>query len=484
MGKKGLLAFAVAMVAASVAGAGAVAPPARSADLSAAVPAALSPAIQTLITTGVIPTDVRSEPGVWNYAGPNCPGPGWNCVTLGTFSVTQSGTVAVAECPATGTCPAIDQTADVNVAKCEQKVQTTDAFVTQRCPITQTGEDNQATVVQVIEQTGSAVQGALQEAVIKQTGTGSTNQLQVDQEVKQFTDTGTTHDQDAYQVITGPVDSSTEEATPATQTVSVEGDNQSQITQTQVQRAKNGTTQTQNDGEFGAGIQEAEPDDCYEAFLSPSEPHACVNLEQTAVGGHNQSQLRQTIDQDGTTPAVASLQQQGVDPADIDPEPDEEMLPGGLDGHVHQDTVGLSSLSLDEASGSSQNQATQSETQRLHADPETLATAQEQYDPMACCGFSTVGPGSDEISQHGDQLTSEGEAVQLLTIWGTSNVPDGDCAISHDAKNNADETSESFSFEPCFAALVQTTCASGPPPPEDFFIQQVGACTTQESVGD
>jgi hypothetical protein len=483
MAKKRLLAVAVAMVAASVAGAGAAAPPAQSADVAAAVPVALSPALQTLITTGAIPADVRSEPGVWNYAGPNCPGPGWNCVPLGIFSITQSGTVSVVECT-TPTCAAINQTADVNVAKCEQKVQTTATFVKERCVITQTGQDNQATVVQLIEQTGSAIQGALQEAVIKQTGTGSTNQLQVDQEVKQFTETGTTQDQDAYQVVTGPVDPTTEDATPATQTVSGEGDNQSQITQTQVQRAKNGTTQKQNDGEFGAGIEELEPDDCYEAFLSPSEPHACVNLEQIAIGGHNQSQLRQSIDQDGATPAVASHQQQGVDPVDINPEVDEENLPGGLDGHVHQDTVGLSSSSLDEASGSSQNQATQSEKQRLQADPDTLATAQEQYDPMACCGFSTSGPGSDEISQHGDQLTSEGEAVQLLTIWGTSNVPDGDCAISHDAKNNADETSESFSFEPCFAALVQTTCASGPPPPEDFFIQQVGACTTQESVGD
>jgi hypothetical protein len=523
MRKRLLPAAAAAIVAAGLVSAGAAAPEAPSADLSSVVSTNVTPAVEAFVETGVLPTDVRGEPGVWNYAGPagSCPGPGWNCVTLNALSlpITQAGTVNVLQCVGaacagstqtgytnTYECePAedavvdangaalqecvIEQGGEQNEARCIQKKRTT-PFMRQRCSIDQTGEENHAVILQVIEQTGGPVQGALQEAGISQDGV-SANRLQLKQEIKQFTTEVTAEnpatpqieggfqDQDAYQVVSGPfgeVGTDEEDPTgPAEQDAEGDGSNQSQIEQRQSQRAEGGTSLRQNDGTTipqGTTTELfTEPTDCNtEDFgLSPTNPNACVNLEQDTDTGDNQSQLAQAIDNDGATSGIATQHQGSAQ--------------GGIDAHVDQasggEEVGL--LQLTDDSGFSKNQADQSETQTLVA---AANSTQTQFGPMDCCGIGTVtGPGSWQIGQKSHQHASEGGANQFLEIFGTAHAPDGKCQIGHDAKNNADQTSESFSFEQCSFVVVATFCESGPetPPIDSFVIAQVGECTTTGS---
>ena len=479
MRKKGLLAACSALVFVGLASAGAAAPPTPGASLPATSP------LEQFIATGVLPKDVTGEPGVWNFAGPAsaCPGPGWNCTTLGVFPVVQTGTVNVIQCvgvscsgssqtgyantfecepeddrafpAANGTALqecGIDQDGESNQAKCIQKKRTT-PFMRQRCSITQAGQDNQATIVQVIEQTSGAIQGAVQEAGVEQTAIASKNQLQVDQEIKQTTAATpptTSLDQDAYQVVSGPfgeVGTSGEfPEGPATQTAEDDGDSAAQLDQKQVQRATGGTPQTQNDGITTF----TPPEDCDDFVTSPADPNACVNLKQESETGNNQSQLTQTIDNGAGTAAPAAVQTQGS-------------ATGGIDGRVYQATS---------SPGSSQNQGNLTEKQTLVG---PAGSTQFQFGPGWCCGGSQDGPGSEEINQQAHQEASEGNAEQVLTLIGISNNEDGNCAIAHDAQNNGAAASESFSFEPCFPPpIVTTACESGPPPIEG----PAAMCTT------
>jgi hypothetical protein len=417
---------------------------------------------------GVDPRSVVIQRGTKNYAGPNCPGAAWTCTSAN--NVVQVGAQNTFECVATST-PALPppsvtptntpglqecvivQGAAKNVAKCIQKSKH-GPFVRQRCSITQSGTFNEATIVQVAEQTSGDVQGVLQEAGILQNATASTNRLQVDQESKQLTETGTTQDQDAYQVVGGPFASSEPPVEPAAEQIAVgEGDNASQIVQKQIQRAKGGETQTQNDGTYGAGAPFARPADCNDDPLSPIRPNACVNLEQTALNGTNggpsdhqgQGQLTQTIDQEATTTELGAFQRQGF-----------SAFAGGADGRVHQliDPTGT---------GTSQNQANQSETLKLSAPPHP-DLEQIQFGGAGCCGFGSQvgGVGNSEQINQQKLLEAKGGTEQTATLVGTSSSPQGNCTINHSAETksdeNADQSTTSESESPCPALAVLTVC--------------------------
>ena len=82
--------------------------------------------------------------GARNYAGPNCPGVGWNCTTstrVLQIATTASGTNSAA-CT-TQTC-SISQSGSSNTARCSQS--SSAASATQSCTINQTGATNYAFV--------------------------------------------------------------------------------------------------------------------------------------------------------------------------------------------------------------------------------------------------------------------------------------------------------------------------------------------------
>ena len=92
--------------------------------------------------------------GARNYAGPNCPGVGWNCTTstrVLQIATTASGTNSAA-CT-TQTC-SISQSGSSNTARCSQS--SSAASATQSCTINQTGATNYAFVAQTISQSAGA----------------------------------------------------------------------------------------------------------------------------------------------------------------------------------------------------------------------------------------------------------------------------------------------------------------------------------------
>jgi hypothetical protein len=429
-----------------------------------------------LRSLGADPRTVVIQRGARNYAGPNCPGAAWTCTDA--KRVVQLGAQNTFECSAgtnTNTpagfqeCLIVQGPATRNVAKCNQK-SSQEPFVRQRCSITQTGRNNEAIVAQLADQSsgGSQQLGALQEVGLLQTGTGTTgikNRLQVNQEIKQLSETTTagTQDQDAYQVVGAPFMTGTSSGDePAQQIAEGRGDNTSQIVQRQTQRAKGGTTQLQNDGLYAPPAPfGGEPTDCHEEdIISPDQPNACVNFEQEGDNGSKQqSQLTQSIDMEETTTAALAIQRQ---------HPGE--FQGGADGRIHQD--------IDGSSGSSQNQANQSERLKMLAPSDA---DQEQHGGAGCCGFGSQEGGtgnSEQINQQKD-LDAVGGTIQTATLVGSSRSPDGNCAINHNAATNSDSESESASQRPCFGLFVVTTCSEG-----DFGSEENGggACNDTDVV--
>ncbi|MGB2875119.1 MAG: hypothetical protein WBB76_06550, partial [Gaiellaceae bacterium] len=166
-----------------------------------------SPAAITsyLTSIGVDPATVTWQSGLNNYAGPNCPGVGWNCTTsTKVVQMSDPGGQNKFECqPAstgtdasTNTC-VIMQSGENNKARC--KIRDTADASTETCQIGQQGNRNSADVDMTIDSGGGPTQTASQDAEVKQNAT-ERNQVQVDQTVDQATSTGDPQSQDGYQL--------------------------------------------------------------------------------------------------------------------------------------------------------------------------------------------------------------------------------------------------------------------------------------------
>jgi uncharacterized repeat protein (TIGR01451 family) len=358
--------------------------------------------------------------GLRNYAGPNCPGAGWNCTSsTRVVQAASPGGTNVGEC--TGSAPTanpcfITQAGASNIAKCTQKTGDNQA-----CTINQTGASNTAIVSQYISQSTGATQDGTQTASIEQKpadgGTTVLNVARVTQSVSQNTKTLGAQKQNAHQKAV------------VTQTALGAGSNQSDVNQSQLQKAYGGSSQEQNfPGAAGA--------DCLAG--SPDQPNTCSDVTQNAVSGNNQNSLNQSIDQDAKTAVAtpAAIQRQGA-------------FTGGLEGHVHQHSD----------SGSSLNKAKQDKHQNVNGPANAIQT---QYDPVRCCGdFSIEGAGVEDINQSSSINASSAGAEQHSTLIGESRTPDGTCTINQRAAIDTDATSNSESLTPCPLVVVTTSCSSG-----------------------
>jgi hypothetical protein len=327
------------------------------------------------------------------------------------------------------------QTGSNNLAWCHQR--TDSSAADQNCSITQTGKRNLAYINQSVHASDSDTQSATQTAVVDQRSRGSGflvgNLSFIDQSVKQST--GPSLGDDADEDDNGPVPSSApsaEQTQDAHQTAEVtqsaegKGDNYSHVHQSERLSAKNALIQNQNT--LGGP-------DCVGGF--PFDPNACADIDQSAEGGNNTSQLKQTIRENAKTHAVAS-QQQGS-------------FGGGLDAKVHQDT----------STGRSRSNADQSKRQDQDAAP---GSSQLQYDPVRCCGTASQVGGSgnsEQIDQSSTQAASDANAQQHLAVLGESFSPNGSCSVSQQASNNSASTPNSGEANPCAPPLVLvTTCTS------------------------
>jgi uncharacterized repeat protein (TIGR01451 family) len=375
--------------------------------------------------------------GFRNYAGPNCPGKGWNCTTsTRVLQIATAGGSNTALC----TIPScnISQNGTTNTARCTQSSGAVPT-ASQSCTISQTGATNYAFVTQSIGQSLGFTQLGKQTANVTQSGATNLNQLQLSQTGNQSTKVGTAQMQDVFQSAVVSQCAGTLVASLCTPNGT--STNFSSMTQSQLQKAyARGTTQKQDTLNLPSGFT-----DCVALSTdtpnSPENPNICADVQQHSDAGTNENHLRQSINEDMNSTGQ-STQQQG--------HPD-----GGIDSHVHQDTVSASSL----------NDVNQSKNQ--HATAASGSPQQVQYDPLWCCGFGSQfgGTGNSESINQSSSLSASGPFPdQHSELIGTSRSPDGTCAVTQHASDNEDSANNSDSESPCPFLRLTTSCG---PPAED-----------------
>jgi hypothetical protein len=372
---------------------------------------------------------IVKQVGSRNYAGPNCPGKGWNC-TNSTRVLQVSTGVGQNRAECTDVTPTIvgpSQSCVIeqlggtsNTARCVMR--STMPGASQLCDIKQTGASNKAFVEQSIDQKDDSTQVGSQKAIVNQ-GTpaaGSTggNVLHLSQNVKQMTKTDGIQSQNAYQ------------SAVVMQLAALAGDNASHIDQSQNQKAFGGSNQAQNGADNVAFVAACTLGDF------PDAANACANVWQESIDGKNANHMHQSIDEDENG-ASESIQRQGS-------------FSGGIFGKVHQQTE----------TASSQNHVKQSKKLRMSG-----GTSQTQIDPLRCCGTSSQlgGSGNDEdIDQSSDLKASEDDAFQSSDLLGDSRSVPGTCSISQKASVNSDSTNnDSGAVSPCPFLQLGTSCANG-----------------------
>jgi uncharacterized repeat protein (TIGR01451 family) len=161
-------------------------------------------------------------------------------------------------------------------------------------------------------------------------------------------------------------------------------------------------------------------------------------VNQHSGSGTNASTLNQSIDQDVNTAFNAAVQQQGTGS-------------GGLEGHVHQDTV----------SGSSLNKAKQDKHQKATG---PANASQTQFDPVRCCGtFSQFGGSGnvEDINQSSSIGASNPAANQHSMLIGESVTPNGKCTVNQHAALDSASANNSEVLTPCPFLTLTTACTTG-----------------------
>jgi hypothetical protein len=254
---------AVAVLTASV-GAGAARTPAKQA-INLSTNAAVK---QYLRSLGISPRGVVIQRGARNYAGPNCPGKGWNCTR--SQRVVQIATPARAR-PSAGTRSffAKPPPPPTNVYKCSVKTGSP-----QTCgPFTQaaTGSaNNSAQIDETISQSGQTL-NASQNAQITQTSENGSNLVQIDLKITQSAATGgTSVDQDLMSAQDFNI---SQTSTNGTQSIQV------QESSTQSETATSATTGTQDaSGDLFGHFTQSSPK------VSTAKIRQIHNVTQSAAG--------------------------------------------------------------------------------------------------------------------------------------------------------------------------------------------------------
>jgi hypothetical protein len=383
---------------------------------------------------------VVKQVGLRNYAGPNCPGAGWNCTTsTRVLQVAAADGQNRVECSVEPTIVGANQSCVIlqiggsdNTARCVMR--STLPAAAQVCDITQTGASNKAFVDQSIDQTDGSAQAGTQKATVKQ-GTdsvGSTggNQLHLSQDVKQQSKSGDVQSQNAAQ------------SAIVLQFSAGSGENAAYLDQSQNQKLWGGSNQAQNGAD-----QTAFQADCTNGNF-PNGANACANVSQVGVDGKNDNHVHQSIDEDANgSSSSAAIQRQGSGN-------------GGLFGRVHQATT----------TAKSENHVKQSKSLKMIG-----GGSQTQIDPVRCCGTASQEGGNgnrEDIDQSSSLSASQGNAFQSSDLQGDSRSVPGTCTISQKAKTDDNSANnDSGAVSPCPFLQLGTTCTSA-------GIETQGGCTT------
>ncbi len=421
-----------------------------SSQFQVSVSAASGPRTQTadqvLAAHGVKPSSAAHQTGLRNYAGPNCPGAGWNCTTA--KAVVQNAPingVNIFDCtPSSGgtsdqandNCVVVQSAQNnngTNSATCHEEA--VNAAPSPQCTITQdnTGGANKATVKQVLTQTSGDTQTGTELATITQTNTTGANTASIKQIlVQKIDDASANQDQEAQQFACISQDSSA-------------GQNTGAITQSQNQSEKSssvGVTQTQNSNPGGSGTCSA---------LNTGTANQVDAIEQDLAAGNdgggnpidtgkNQSTSSQTLKQKQLSMPSTGLatQSQG-----------NNSFEGGLDGNMDQDSQGVSSIN-----------AAQLETQ--FQDAESSDRNQTQNGPARCCSLQRNNPSDTfKINQQSSQDSDSG-AVQNNEVDGTCDTS-GTCTVNQTTTEDGTPFTQSCSGTVCSVTTFcsGSSCGSG-----------------------
>jgi hypothetical protein len=425
-------AIALAACAMAITGAGAAArtAPANSGALNRIDLSTPAGAKHYLSSIGIDPATVVVQRGARNYAGPQCPGNGWNCTSarrVVQISAPAKGvrrTLAATaansfECtPATSTTDStgcvIVQTGSVNKARCVEKSDAPNAALS--CVIDQSGTDNDAYVLQDISTGGSTTSGSVQTQNNSETATvtqkGVNNRLDATQVVNQSLNAST--------IVSGSITQSQDDA----QTIIVcqggsgdchasnGGNNISKIHQSRFAKAHaSGGTIVQS--------QDTTPNGDCDPFNPPSQPNLCALVEQNSTTS-NDSDLHQEdhLQAVATGTLGANVTQKQQQPTD------------GIDAHVPQPTIGTAV---------NKNVV----HQHLTDDMSAPAGANQSQDPGLGCCSGQGGNGQSHLDGHsvGILRASEKNASQELAIDDNC-VSNGSCLLLSHGKINGSQATD------------------------------------------
>lgn len=429
-----VLALATALTFVTVSAVGATPP-----DLS--TPAAIN---AYLVSIGVNPADAVWQETHKNYAGPGCPGAGWNCVPATTpiVQVADAGGTNLFACG--GLDCVVVQVAlsgGQNGAGCLRgDNQSNDQ--TQVCEITQANDGspnstNAAAISQNIQQSSGSSQAARQVARITQENTLGKNIAHIHQVIGQRQDaknTATiTQSQEAHQAAT-------------VEQVTTEGDNTSNITerQNQSQNARKATaiTQSQN-ATAGADFFCDRPAD----LTFDQDKNQCAEVLQTSnllptdpEGGSLDSKLLQLIEETQTASMATSATQTQGD------------FNGGQGGMVEQVSSGVATSEADQD---------MAQTESTTGVPSAGVTQFQTTGDPRCCQFQEDNPNnSADIDQATNQNASSDDALQSAEFQGTCDSS-GTCHVLQTSTIDGSTDSNECTSSACFEFIFCTESGEG-----------------------
>jgi len=423
-----------------------------------------------LASIGVDREDAVVQRGVRNYAGPQCPGPRWNCTSSNRPVVQialRGGTqrnVFVCDPEGAGTDEDANEcvisqtnTTGTNKAVCIQEDEQDEGTVEQSCDITQTNNsgDNIATVEQSVEMDHkSTTQRSEQRSEITQTNNSGDNLAQVDQ--RSDLSAKVVNESDVSQVQDVIQDSDIDQTSgvgipPATQA----GDNSADVFQSHRLDAKahvaDSVEQLQN-AEAPSGETDCQP-------LQFFEPNICSEVNQNSTNGDLLINLRQELRHDAKAMPVEDdvFQQQGS-----------SEFTGGMVGINHQHSEGVA-----------ERFKVQDERQDAKAHAVGGTVTQEQY--------TGQGPrlNSDQVFNEdnfamGEQTvmqTASDPTFQQLQIGAIAVPISGEAVFEQQGCQNGECEEQTISGGPP-GVFAELGCTSGEPPDDgDITIQQETECS-------
>jgi hypothetical protein len=431
-----------------------------------------------LVQIGVNPLDAVWQRGAKNYAGPSCPGVGWNCVRANAPIVQVAAPLGTNLFYCTGLDCVVVQVAmsgGQNGGACFRGDKS-DMDALQVCDITQTNtgnpnSTNSAGIEQNIQQNSGPDQNARQVARITQTNSVGKNIAHIHQVVGQTENAKGSGDveqnQEAHQAAT------------VNQTTTLSGGNTSNIDQRQNQSQRASTsnglvTQKQNTILESDLLTPANNCDQPEDAPDPDNPldvstlgqpkNQCADVLQNSnmtTGGSVKSTLGQSV---GESQVVSKA-------SEVDQDQGEETGLTGQEGDVEQNS------SAPDDSDALQD-TTQTQTASSISEGVDIGDQFKNTGDPRCCATQTTNPGSTaDITQRTNQSAFENgefsdDAEQYALLQGECNSP-GTCHIVQSATVNGETTPNGCTNSgPCTATIVCT------------FGESINECVPTSSSGD